>query len=84
MKEKDFEVIVPAYEALEAELEEILGGGSDLCIIHCTKCQPNNPGSPCVPAGGVYPLDSGLQCCEGLIGVVDFEERIVSCQSPKE
>lgn len=79
MKKKDFELIVPAYDALEAELEEILGGGGDdgICVIHCTKCQPNNPNPEpdCFPLGSVTPLDEFTACCEGLTGMVTTDNN---------
>ena len=86
MKEKDFEMIVPAYDALEAELEEILGGGGDdgICVIHCTKCQPNNPNPEpdCFPLGSATLLDEFTKCCSGATPLV-YEDsnlgKVVIC-----
>lgn len=72
MKEDQFEVIVPAYDALESELEDILGGG---CFIHkCEKevnCKPNIGGGGdsgnCVEEGNI--LQNGQHCCPGLIAI---------------
>lgn len=68
MKEKDFEVIVPAYDALEAELEDILGGAG------CTKCKDHigcngysSGGKDCANVGEYSTPD--IKCCPGLIGV---------------
>lgn len=55
MKEKDFEVIVPAYDALEAELEDILGGkastnSSDSGLKTCADWgEVPSPKKPCCP-----------------------------------
>lgn len=68
MKENQFEVIVPAYDALESELEDILGGG---CIWQCSpKCKPNTGGGSgnCTEAGNI-PTNQ-KPCCQGLIAVV--------------
>lgn len=67
MKEKDFEVIVPAYDALESELEEILGGW-------CIWGSGNQEGGerPCVRIGekGIPGRDV---CCPGLVGEISGE-----------
>lgn len=67
MKEKDFEVIVPAYDALEAELEDILGGGCffQRCPGH-VDCKPNISGN-CAREG--ERPDANRSCCPDLIAV---------------
>lgn len=66
MKKKDFELIVPAYDALEAELEEILGGK---CTFECDefKCKSFGfdfgPGD-CIPPG--MPAAQNKPCCTGI------------------
>lgn len=70
MKEDQFEVIVPAYDALESELEDILGGAG--CNKKgCQYCEPNyggdGGGGNCVQEGNI--LLNGQHCCPGLIAV---------------
>lgn len=65
MKEKDFEVIVPAYDALEAELEDILGGTGDCYGINV--CGAQGGGSKCAEAGEYTTTQNG--CCPGLWAV---------------
>lgn len=69
MKKKDFELIVPAYDALEAELEEILGGGGDdeCTVFICGKHEGGGGGTSdgCFALGSVTPLDEFTWCCPG-------------------
>lgn len=69
MKEKDFEVIVPAYDALEAELEDILGGRgcSYKCKDHVGCLGHTSGGKDCADVGEFS--TPNLPCCDGLIGV---------------
>lgn len=88
MKKKDFELIVPAYDALEAELEEILGGG---CNNKCKgfSCNVNQGGDGgggtsdgCFALGSVTPLDEFTWCCPGATAVTyeDFNlGKVVMC-----
>lgn len=72
MKEKDFEVVVPAYDALEAELEDILGG-------KCNRCKLGSCPSliyTCAKEGERAQDSSG--CCEGL-RAVPFDNGIFVC-----
>ena len=77
MKEKAFEVIVPAYDALEAELEGILGGiGCEKCKrFTCTPYTPPNAGN-CVPSGAV--AMNASECCSGVIIIISDDSQI--CQ----
>ena len=78
MKENQFEVIVPAYDALESELEDILGGG---CLIQ--RCNPNIDCKPnydngggdgnCTEEGNI-PTDQ-KPCCPGVIAVIIKERK---------
>ena len=78
MKENQFEVIVPAYDALESELEDILGG--DICIGYkCVQeCKPNygggGSGGNCTESGNIPTPQK--PCCSGLIAVV-LDKRAV-------
>lgn len=75
MKEDQFEVIVPAYDALESELEDILGGG---CIWQCQpkNCNPYNSGGSgnCTQENNTPTVDK--PCCPGLVAVV-LDKRTV-------
>lgn len=79
MKKKDFELIVPAYDALEAELEDILGGGGDdeCTIFICGKHEEGGgeTSDDCLPLGSVTPLDEFTKCCEGLTGMVTTDNN---------
>lgn len=66
MKEKDFEVIVPAYDALEAELEDVLGGAGDCYGINICGNQGNGTG--CADAGEFTNKVDG--CCSGLVALL--------------
>lgn len=62
MKEKEFEVIVPAYDALESELENILGGGCNKCKPQCSVYNP--VGGGCIENGNY--TTSPEACCSGV------------------
>ncbi len=79
MKEKDFEVIVPAYDALEAELEDILGGGCTKCKDH-TGCNGHTSGGKDCANAGEYSTPT-IPCCDGLIGV-SVGNGIAICAKP--
>ena len=81
MKKKDFEMIIPAYDALEAELEEILGGGCTnkckgfLCNVNQGGDEEGETSNDCLPLGSVTPLDEFTKCCEGLTGMVTTDNN---------
>lgn len=65
MKEKDFEVIVPAYDALEAELQDIFGGKG-------STNSSTSEDKDCADWGEVP--SPKKPCCEGL--VADIHPRL--------
>lgn len=74
MKEKEFQVIVPAYDALESELEDILGGGCNKCKPQCSLYNPSGGGT-CIP-DGMY-TTSPIACCSRVSAFIGDQQICV-------